>query len=237
MTDLNSTASAPQTTTAASDAAPAPAPAAEPTPAPAADASAPAPAPESAPATEQEPTADEGGDAGLLKNSEPEGKSTEPKLPDTLGAPKENYDYKDVDTGGVELGGETLDAFNTVAKELNLSQKAASTIVSRVAPAMEKAQQTALRNAKVQWIKDVKNDASIDWAKNSTQINQAYKDFTTPKLREMFAKTGLDSHPEIVRMFQRISEKISPDSFERGAAGARQTISAKQFYDKSHMND
>lgn len=234
MTEQNSTAS--ETTTAATSDTAAPA-AAEVEAAPAAPA-------ESAPAAEQAQTgaqesAGTGGEGGLLDDSsdEPEGKATDSGLPDTLGAPKEDYDYKGIDTGGLELGGETLEAFNAAAKELNLSQKAASTIVSKVAPAMQKAQETALRNARVMWIKDTKNDASIGWSQHSGEINRAYRDFTTPKLRELFSKTGLDSHPEVVRLFKSIADKISPDSFERGAAGARQSMSARQFYNKSNMND
>lgn len=233
MTEQNSTVS--ETTTAATSDTAAPA-AADVEAAPAAPA-------ESAPAAEQAKTgvqesAETGGDGGLLDSSEePEGKATEARLPDTLGAPKEAYDYKGIDTGGLELGGETLEAFNAAAKELNLSQKAASTIVSKVAPAMQKAQETALRNARVMWIKDTKNDASIGWSQHSGEINRAYRDFTTPKLRELFSKTGLDSHPEVVRLFKSIADKISPDSFERGAAGARQSMSARQFYNKSNMND
>lgn len=233
MTEQNSTVS--ETTTAATSDTAAPA-AAEVEAAPAAPAES-APAAEQAQAGAQE-SAETGGDGGLLDSSdEPEGKATDARLPDTLGAPKEAYDYKGIDTGGLELGGETLEAFNAAAKELNLSQKAASTIVSKVAPAMQKAQETALRNARVMWIKDTKNDASIGWSQHSGEINRAYRDFTTPKLRELFSKTGLDSHPEVVRLFKSIADKISPDSFERGAAGARQSMSARQFYNKSNMND
>lgn len=168
---------------------------------------------------------------------EPDGKQTEPKLPDTLGAP-ESYDYKDVRLDdGVSLGEGAVKAFNAVAKELDLSQKTASAIMGKVAPAIVRDQQEQVQALRSKWVSEVKSDASIDWRRNGEGINKAYKALTTPALRDIFKRTGLDCNPDVVRIFKTFSDRISQDSFERGAAGARQTISAKSFYNRSNMND
>lgn len=177
----------------------------------------------------------EQGDPG--EPGEPDGKQTEPKLPDTLGAP-EAYDYKDVQLDdGVSLGEGAVKAFNAVAKELDLSQKTASAIMGKVAPAIVRDQQEQVQALRSKWASEVKSDASIDWRRNGEGISKAYKSLTTPALREIFRRTGLDCNPDVVRIFKTFADRISQDSFERGAAGARQTISAKSFYNRSNMND
>ena len=174
-------------------------------------------------------------DAG--ESGEPDGKQTEPKLPDTLGAP-EAYDYKDVRLAdGVSLGEGAVKAFNAVAKELDLSQKTASAIMGKVAPAIVRDQQEQVQALRSKWVSEVKSDASIDWRRNGAGICKAYTALTTPALRDIFKRTGLDCNPDVVRIFKTFSDRISQDSFERGAAGARQTISAKSFYNRSNMND
>lgn len=174
---------------------------------------------------------------GTEEQAEPQGKATDPIHPDTLGAP-ESYDYKDVKLAdGVQLGEDTLKAFGEVAKELDLSQSSASKIVSKVAPAIVAEQQKQVQTMRSKWINDVKADPSIDWRQNGRSINQAYKALTTPALRDLFKRTGLDCNPDVVRMFKTYADRVSQDSFEKGAAGARQTISAKQFYNRSNMND
>lgn len=215
----------------------------------AAPAGAPADAGATAPAASADPAPADGGagtDGSLLDGQEagdpgdpgePDGKQTEPKLPDTLGAP-ESYDYKDVRLeDGVSLGEGAVKAFNAVAKELDLSQKTASAIMGKVAPAIVRDQQEQVQALRSKWVSEVKSDASIDWRRNGEGINKAYKALTTPALRDIFKRTGLDCNPDVVRIFKTFSDRISQDSFERGAAGARQTISAKSFYNRSNMND
>ena len=223
MSEENSQSSAEMTQPTAAEAAPAPAPAPE-AAAPSAETTAPAPA----------------ADDNLLAepgSREPEGKLTDQRLPDTLGAP-EAYDYKDVKLDdGVTLGKDTVAAFSEVAKELNLSQKSASAIVSKVAPAMVREQQRQVQELRSKWISEVRSDRSIDWERNGADINRMYKSITTPALRELFKRTGLDCNPEVIRMIKVYSDRISQDSFEKGAAGAKQTISAKAFYNRSNMND
>ena len=176
-------------------------------------------------------------EGGADESGDPEGKQTEPKLPDTLGAP-ESYDYKDVKLeDGVSLGEGAVKAFNAVAKELDLSQKTASAIMGKVAPAIVRDQMEQVQALRSKWAGEARSDPSIDWARSGAAIKQAYKALTTPAVRDIFKRTGLDCNPDVIRIFKTFADRISQDSFERGAAGARQTISAKSFYNRSNMND
>ena len=42
--------------------------------------------------------------------------------------------------------------------------------------------------------------------------NFAYSDFVSPKLKEIFEKTGLVYHPELIKMFHKIGELSQEDN-------------------------
>ena len=53
---------------------------------------------------------------------------------------------------------------------------------------------------------------SLDMKKFIDIANCAYSDFTTPKLKEIFEKTGLVYHPELIKMFHKIGELSQEDN-------------------------
>ena len=52
-------------------------------------------------------------------------------------------------------------------------------------------------------------------------VNRAYSQFTTPELRGIFARTGLDSHPETIRMFYRLAQQTRSSRFVQGEGSTK----------------
>lgn len=53
---------------------------------------------------------------------------------------------------------------------------------------------------------------SLEMKKFIEVANGAYSDFASPKLKEMFEKTGLVYHPELIKMFHKIGELSQEDN-------------------------
>ena len=72
---------------------------------------------------------------------------------------------------------------------------------------------------------DLKNDAEFGGAnfdKNAKTAQKAFEAFGSPELKQLLNESGLGSHPELVKAFHRIGQKISEDTMESGSGGAGQ---------------
>lgn len=129
-----------------------------------------------------------------------------------LGAPEEGYKFEPVEGSPVQISDDMLDAFGKVAKELNLSQESAQKVVSAMAPAMMQRYQ----GLRTEWGAATQADPEFGGANfraNLKGIQKAYRDTTTPELRAILQQSGLDSHPEVVRHFYRLSKERAEGRF------------------------
>ncbi|MDY7579358.1 protease [Herbaspirillum sp. RTI4] len=150
--------------------------------------------------------------------------SEEPQAP----APKapEKYDFKTVD-GKVDTS--VLTKFESVARELDLTQDQAAKLIDTLAPQVAQAQK-ARQDAQVSaWADAAKADKEIGGDKlneNLAIAKKALDTFGTPELTKMLNDSGMGNHPEIIRAFLRAGQKISPGNFVPSGQGTSQTSNA-----------
>lgn len=144
---------------------------------------------------------------------------------DNLFGVPDKYDYSKFITDGFELDDELKGKFQPLAQKLNLSQESLEMLLeialemSKKQRAMyEKDEQDKLCEQVTQYDKMFREDSEIPDS-NSISIrrymelaNSAYCEFCSPKLKEIFEKTGLNFHPELIKMFHRIGELSQEDN-------------------------
>lgn len=173
--------------------------------------------------TEGQNPAGESGKPNTENQGKPLGLMHEDEEPDkgegVLGAPEGEYEFKAAE--GAELDPGVMKEFGGIAKELNLSQDAAQKIVERVAPAMSKSMTERINALRTQWEDASRNDPEFggpNFEANLKGINRAYVEFTTPELRSLLQESGLNSHPEMLRLFNRLAKATGESRFVRGGA-------------------
>lgn len=198
--------------------APAPAPTGEAGAAPAADATAttlltpPAPAPDPAATGTETKTPEQiqkEADAAAAAKKDDEGKPT--------GAPEAYTDFTVPE--GIEMDGDTLDAFKGLAKELNIPQEAAQKLVdlqTKLAAKQVEDLQSAVVAQSQKWAAEVKNDPELGGENYDKSVASAIKviqAFGDPALTELLNDSGLGNHPALFKFCHRISAAISEDKF------------------------
>ena len=155
-----------------------------------------------------------------VKSGEQEAQSAEESVDDandsSRGAP-ENYEFAAPD--GQEFDPDVLTAYGEVARELDLSQEAAQKVLDKVAPALAEQQTKHIQEVTTQWREASLSDKEFGGEKLSENLAVAKKaldSFGTPELRELLEKSGLGSHPEMIRAFYRAGKAISEDTFVAG---------------------
>lgn len=151
-----------------------------------------------------------------------------------LGAPEGDYTFSQDESLG-EFDPTVIKDFGAVAKELNLSNDAAQKIVSKMAPAFAKAQAEAITQYSKTWAEQSRNDPEFGGAgfdANLKGIREAYNAFTTPELRQVMARTGLDNHPEFLRLFHRLAKESGGGRFltSSGKQGENNGNDLTKFY-------
>ncbi len=126
------------------------------------------------------------------------------------GAP-ETYELKRATDSGLDLG---LDDFETNARELNLTNEGAQTILDTAVLMIQKATDEKLQGHRAEWTETAKNDKEFGGVAFETSLelaNKAVKQFASPKLITLLDESGFSNHPESVRMFWKIGKAISED--------------------------
>lgn len=138
---------------------------------------------------------------------------------------------------GMTLEPETTAQFETVARELNLTNEQANKLVPLAAELVKRnaAQQQEAQVAQVQkWLDETKADKEYGGEKfdtNVATVRSAVARFATPQLKELMDQTGLGNHPEVVRLFYRIGTAIADDKFVAGAPPAPKKSTESVLYD------
>lgn len=159
------------------------------------------------PATEQATT-----QASVEQTPEQASAEQQPKE----GAP-EVYEFKAAE--GQTFDPEFVKGYSEVARELNLTQEAAQTMIDKVGPILAQQQAAQIAQVRNDWAEASKVDAEFGGAKfneNLAIAKQSIDKFATPEFKQMLDDTGLGNHPEWIRYCYRVSKAFSPDNFEGG---------------------
>lgn len=144
----------------------------------------------------------------------PEQASAEQQL--KAGAP-EVYEFKAAE--GQTFDPEFVKSYSEVARELNLTQEAAQTMIDKVGPVLAQQQAAQIAQVRNDWAEASKVDAEFGGTKfneNLALAKQSIDKFATPEFKQMLDDTGLGNHPEWIRYCYRVSKAFSPDNFEGG---------------------
>ena len=159
------------------------------------------------PATEQATT-----QASVEQTPEQASAEQQPKA----GAP-EVYEFKAAE--GQTFDPEFVKSYSEVARELNLTQEAAQTMIDKVGPVLAQQQAAQIAQVRNDWAEASKVDAEFGGTKfneNLAIAKQSIDKFATPEFKQMLDDTGLGNHPEWIRYCYRVSKAFSPDNFEGG---------------------
>jgi len=152
-------------------------------------------------------------------------------------APEEYADFKAPE--GVVLDPGVVGEFKTLAKELNLPQDKAQTVIDRLTPKIAQAQEAAFNAAVTEtrksWVEAAKADKEFGGAefdKNLAGAKGVLDKFGTPEFVAFLKDTGLGDNPEMIRIFARISKAVSEDAIHTGKP-ASETSRTGFVYSKS----
>lgn len=163
----------------------------------------------------------------------------EEKPNEWLGAPEGNYTDEGISMPeGFEGDPTTLAGLAEVCGDIGLSQKAFATIATRMTPVLAQAQEARLQQFRQENLKAAYGAEDIGgakWQQTMASANAAYKKFTTPALRDLLERSGLNTHPDLIRLFRNIGSQVSDDAVVRGTPSAARDPLAN-FYDNSRMN-
>lgn len=156
----------------------------------------------------------EGGEEG--KKAEEEGDAKDDGAPD-------KYEAFTLPEGMVATD-DQLAAFSDKARELNLSQAQAQTLIEFEAERMAEMQQAqfdAWENQKTQWVEQIKADPEIggrDQLQKQALAVRAVHRVGGEELVKALNETGAGNHPALVRAFYRIGLAMSEDHFKGNGA-------------------
>lgn len=122
---------------------------------------------------------------------------------------------------GIELDGELLGEFKSVATELKLPQEAAQKLVDIGAKLVQR-QVDAYHATQKQWVEAITADKEIGGDKlneSKALVAKTMNAFATPELRQMLKETGMGNNPELFKFAHRIGKAISEDGFVKGQPG------------------
>ena len=135
----------------------------------------------------------------------------------------EVYDYKDVELGGdLEYDEKLLKDFNNLAAKYNLSQKGANELMTMAVKLAKQTQENFAKalsdttQSQIQSYKDMlEQDKEIGGQNLDYSLkvaNLAYEKFADDEVQALLAKSGLNYHPQIVKMFLNIGKQMQNDA-------------------------
>lgn len=157
-----------------------------------------------------------------------------------LGAPEDSYTNEGIEVPeGAELNDDVCETLAGVCHEMGLSQKSFATIINKMSPVLQQAQEQALASFKSENLKAFAADKELGGAKAKQNLGiaaKAFQKYCPPEARELLVKTGLDTHPGIIKMFYQIAQSISDDVSPRGNGGGGRGDPLAAFFNNTKMN-
>lgn len=174
--------------------------------------------------TSQTTTTQQDGQQPAAQATQQQGQAKDDKGAQPQAAPEKYEAFKLPE--GVSLDDATMGEFQTLAKDLGLSQDNAQKLVDLGAKLSqgESARVTeTVKQAKAEWEAASKADKEFGgekFAENLGKANEVFAKFGTPELKQLLIDSGLGNHPEVVRWAFRVSKALSEDRVVRGDRGA-----------------
>jgi len=150
------------------------------------------------------------------------------------GAPEKYEPFKMPE--GLTLDTATSDKFVVLAKELNLSQEQAQKLVdmqSDFVVRQGKAQLESFSQTVKAWKDQTIKALGVDADKKLAVAAKTKVAFGSPELATLLNESGLGNHPEMVKFFIRIGEKITEDKIVTGPnSGGEKSFAARLYPEK-----
>ena len=179
--------------------------------------------------SEGEPAQEEGG----TEQEPPETEKAEPESKPE-GAP-EKYEFKAPEEGA-EFATEVLEAYEGVARELDLTQANAQRVLDVMAPKMREAQERQMDQLRKEWAAETKADKEIGGDKLDETLSLArrvIKAVNVEGLGDLLDTTGLGNRRELVAAFAKLGQWIGGDRLAgqpSPGAPAKETDAAKIMF-------
>lgn len=144
----------------------------------------------------------------------------EPKPEEPIKRAPENYEFR-VPSGlpeGFELDGAVTGEIANVARELDLSQDQAQSLIDKVWPVMHRRAEEQQASLNDEWKAETRADKEIGGQKldeNLAIAKKAIRAYGSDGLRELL-NSPIGSHPEVVRFLVKVGQTVSEDSFVGG---------------------
>lgn len=126
---------------------------------------------------------------------------------------------------GMTLNEEMTGKFSEIAKGLGLNQENAQSLVNlggelvqQVYSQIQEAWDTKREGWAAAALADKEIGADVAKGKDSAAA-RAFATIATPEMKAIFEETAIGDHPEVLRMFYRLSQRMKEDDFESGGAG------------------
>ena len=183
-----------------------------------------------------------GAQDGESKDDKDDSQKKAPEPVKTEGAPEEYGDFNAPE--GIELAGPVMDEFKGVAKELNLSQEQAQSLIDRVTPAMQARAVENIQRVSREWAERSKNDAEIGGSNyQATQANvwrvisnfgRAADGSIDPDVAE-FINSPMGNHPGALKLIARAGAKFGEAKIPTGSP-AQTPYTPTDFYNDAKRN-
>lgn len=146
---------------------------------------------------------------------------------------------------GIEISDDDLGEFQTIAKELNLSQANAQRLIdfeskrmAATAETVQKQLSDAFQKQQDEWITALKSDKEFGGENLDKNVGLAVKvinKFGSSELKTVLNDSGMGNNPDLIKMFNKIGKAISEDSLDTGgdvSSGAGKSIAEKLYPDQ-----
>ena len=156
------------------------------------------------------------------------------------GAPDQYEAFKMPD--GVEVNEELMGEFSGIAKDLNLTQDQAQTLVDLQTREMQKMMQAQVDSwnaTRDEWVTNSKNDSEFGGANFEASIatmSKAIDAFGGDAFRNVLDETGMGDHPEILRFIYKVGLAVGEDRIHIGGNVRGERDVAKSLYTNSDHN-
>lgn len=178
------------------------------------------------------------GTSSTSEQSAKPAEKTESDKPAEKPAVPEKYEFKAPE--GVRLDDSVVAGFSEAAKRLNLSQDDAQSLINELSPkiaeSQKQAQEIAMSKAREEWANTSKVDKEFggdNFNKNISVAKKAIDAFATDEMKQLLEQSGLGSHPEVIRTFFRMGQKISEDGHVPASGTKAPRDVGTILYDKS----
>ena len=152
----------------------------------------------------------------------------------------ETYDFTSVELPkGMNLDEDLTSEFQTIAKEMKLSQANAEKfmalgvkLASKSNDSFTKALKDMQEEQKKAYSTMLNTDEEIGGAKlkqTLQEANLAYSKFVSAEAAELLSQTGLNKHPEIVKVFVRIGKQLKEDTIRNTGNNAKERTASDWY--------